>query len=124
MRLLCTRLLAVTVLVLAQAQQPCRVYKTFRYVANSTVLLDTIVVRDDLPVSSVEVSRVSVFHPARDTLSLSLVHIGGADAGLAPAALKPAASSPGVFVPDTPIDTGSAGQWVLRITDTQPEASR
>lgn len=114
-------LITVAVLVSALAEQPCRVYKTFRTVANTTVLLDTIIVSDDLPVSEVEVSRVSIYHPAPDTLSLSLAHIGRAHVGLAPVALKPAAS-PGVFVPDTTMDTGSAGQWVLRITDSQPEA--
>lgn len=116
-------LVVLAVLVAAaHAEQPCHVYKTFRTVANSTVLLDTIIVSDDLPVTAVEVSRVSIYHPAPDTLSLSLAHIGGADVGLAPVALQPAAS-PSVFVPDTPMDTGSAGRWVLRIIDSQPEAS-
>jgi hypothetical protein len=123
MRLLCTLLLALSVLASAHAESPCRVYKTFRTVANSTVLLDTIVVSDDMPVAVVEVSRISVYHPAPDTLSLSLAHIGGADVGLSPVALRPAAS-PGVFVPETTMDTSSAGQWVLRIADTRPEASR
>jgi len=96
-------------------QPACRVYKTFRTVASSTKLLDTIQVVEDFPVASVKVSAVSLVHPDVAALGLSLVHKASAEAPT-PIALVPSGDA---YVPATDMNGGSAGQWVLNITDGQ-----
>jgi subtilisin-like proprotein convertase family protein len=90
-------------------------------------MLDTILVTDNFPVSSVTVGSVSLHHDLADTLELSLAHVGGPDVMLAPAVLRPAAdAAPAacVYEPEAVVATTSAGQWVLRIMDKQPGAAR
>lgn len=99
-------------------------YKAFRSTANSTVLLDTILVTDDFPVSSATVSSISLHHGLADTLGLFLAHVGGPDVLLAPAVLRPAADAAGVYEPEAVVATSSAGQWVLKVVDKQPGAAR
>lgn len=112
-------------------QPSCRVYKAFRTTASSITLLDTIRVEADFSVASVQVSRVSLFHPAAQTLQLSLAHAPGPDAELAPVSLKAAeGGSPGgaaagpVYVPESSMGATSAGQWVLRINDPSTGSGR
>lgn len=102
-------------LFVVMLQPTCRVYKTFRTVSSSAELLDTIQVVDDFPVASVKVSSVSLVHPDVPALELSLLHKASADA-LTPIALVPSGDA---YVPATGVNGGSAGQWVLNITDNQ-----
>jgi hypothetical protein len=115
---------------LCSLQPACRVYKAFRTTASSGTLLDTIRVVDDFPVASVQVSCVSLFHPDAQNLQLSLAHMPGPDAELAPSALTAAegGSTGGavgpVYVPESSMGGTSAGQWVLRITDNTTGTGR
>jgi hypothetical protein len=124
-----------TVLLHLRLQPACRTFKAFRTTASSGTLQDTIQVDDNFPVSSVKVSGVSLFHPEVQNLQLSLAHLSGPDADLAPVALKAAeagstdraaAGAPEgpVYVPESSMDGTSAGQCVLCVTDTTTGAAR
>jgi subtilisin-like proprotein convertase family protein len=108
----------------ANAQPVCSVFKTFNAAANTGLVQDTIVVPDSFVVGTAQVSNMVIGHPAPDTLVLSLLHKTSPDAAPMTSALKPADTF-GVFAPATSANgQAAAGQWVLRIEDTQPGAEQ
>jgi hypothetical protein len=111
-------------LAVASAQPTCRVYKTFNAVANTGMVQDTIVVPDTFPVGSARVSNLVLGHPDVASLQMTLLQRPTANDAFTESALAPAADQVGSYTPQAAMNAGqpATGQYVLRITDSQPGA--
>jgi subtilisin-like proprotein convertase family protein len=111
-------------LAVASAQPTCRVYKTFNAVANTGMVQDTIVVPDTFPVGSVRVSNLVLGHPNVSSLQLALMQRPTANEAFTQTILAPAQDQVNSYTPQAAMNAGqpATGQYVLRITDSQPGA--
>lgn len=119
-------LLGLLAASVSAAAPSCRVFKTFNAAANTGMVQDTIVVDSSFPAGSAQVSNMVLGHPDVNTLKMNLLHKPTPEAQLTAYALTESASVPPfyAYTTSTPINGDAAGQWVIRIQDTQPGAEQ
>lgn len=117
-------LLGLLAASVSAAAPSCRVFKTFNAAANTGIVQDTIVVASSFPAGSAQVSNMVLGHPAVTTLKMTLLHKATPEAQPTAYPLTASASMLGAYTPSAPVSGNAAGQWVIRIEDTQPGAEQ